>query len=252
MSRRNLLAAAVLAAIVLAALCSPSLAQFKKPEPQPYDGKGTIGELGFDYITFNDAEGKTMAVGFNQKTKVTVTGTAEPGFLAPGLIVRFSAVITGKGLVEEAIKELAVIEVSELNKPGMQADLAPGEDLKEAEKKGPVTYVVIGTIRSIKNKQLQILAGKTIRAEVADDCKITIDVSNPGIAREGDEISVTGKLLQEPQKMGDSSLPGQVLGEKVEIALSKPLTAPGKKKGAKPKTPRKKKGAASEAQLFGN
>src|SRR6185437_4463182 len=81
MSHRNLLAACPFAAMVLAALASPSQAQFKKPEPTPYDGKGTVEAVGFEGIQFKDADGKTIVVGFDFKTKpkVTVTGTAEPG-----------------------------------------------------------------------------------------------------------------------------------------------------------------------------
>ena len=250
MSHRNLLAACPLAAVVLAALASPSQAQFKKPEPTPYDGKGTIEAVGFEGIQFKDADGKTIVVGFDFKTKpkVTVTGTAEPGFLAPGLIVRFSAKMSSKGLVKDPIGELAVIEASELNQIGAQPDLAPGEDLKKAEKEGPVEWVVIGAIRSVKKNQLQIAAGgKAIKAEVADDCKITVDVSDLSIVQAGDEISVVGKQYPGLQ-VGGASQPGQVIGDKIDVVLAKPLTAPGKKKGAKakPKPSRTKKPAASE------
>jgi len=251
MSHRNLLAAYLLSGFVVLAVGMPAGAQNQGPEP--YEGKGNIGEVGFEGIQFNDAEGQTVLVGIERnKTKVTVTGTAEPGFLGPGLIVRFSAAMTNKGLVEEKIKELQVVETSELVKVGAQPDLAPGEDLKEAEKKGPVTWIVIGPIRSFKNNQLQVNAGgKAIKAELEDDCKITVDVGNFLIAREGDEISVEGKLYQKGQKVGDVTTPSQVLADKVEITLTKPLTAPSKKKGAKPKTPKKKRGA-KEPPLFGN
>ncbi|HXT61318.1 MAG TPA: hypothetical protein VN699_21935 [Pirellulales bacterium] len=250
MSHRNLLAACPFAAMVLAALASPSQAQFKKPEPTPYDGKGTVEAVGFEGIQFKDADGKTIVVGFDFKTKpkVTVTGTAEPGFLAPGLIVRFSAKMTSKGQVKDPIGELAVIETSELNQIGAQPDLAPGEDLKKAEKEGPVEWVVVGAIRSVKKNQLQIAAGgKAIKAEVAEDCKITVDVSDLSIVQAGDEISVVGKQLP-GLPMGDGAQSGQVIGEKIDVVLAKPLTAPGKKKGAKakPKSSRTKKPAASE------
>jgi hypothetical protein len=249
MSHRNLLAACPLAAVVLAALASPSLAQFKKPEPTPYDGKGTIEAVRFEGIQFKDADGKTIIVGFDFKTKpkVTVTGTAEPGFLAPGLIVRFTAEMTSKGLVKDPIGELAVIETSELNQIGAQPDLAPGEDLKKAEKEGPVSWVVVGQIRSVKKNLLQISAGnKAIKAELADDCKITVDVSDLSITQTGDEISVVGKQL--PAALGGDAKLGQVIGDKIDVTLAKPLTAPGKKKGAKakPRPSRTKKPAASE------
>jgi len=164
------------------------------------------------------------------------------------LIVRFSAKMSSKGLVKDPIGELAVIEASELNQIGAQPDLAPGEDLKKAEKEGPVEWVVIGAIRSVKKNQLQIAAGgKAIKAEVADDCKITVDVSDLSIVQAGDEISVVGKQYPGLQ-VGGASQPGQVIGDKIDVVLAKPLTAPGKKKGAKakPKPSRTKKPAASE------
>ncbi|HUY91363.1 MAG TPA: hypothetical protein VMV10_21675 [Pirellulales bacterium] len=257
MSHRPLLVAPLLAAFVLAAWQTPSFAQglgqfklgqFKNNPPPPYDGKGQIAEVAPQGIQFTDADGKTMIVGFDQKTKFTVTGTAEPGFLAPGLLVRFTAVITGKGQVEEKIKELAVVErTPDTNEIGAQPDLQPGQTLKEAEKEGPVSWLVVGQIRSFKNNQLMVVANKAIRAEVAEDCKITVDVNTYTIAREGDEIKVTGKLLREFQKVAEGAVPGQVLAEKVEITLVKPLTAPGKKKGAaRARTARKKKAKQSD------
>ncbi|HVW36128.1 MAG TPA: hypothetical protein VHB99_02445 [Pirellulales bacterium] len=247
MSHHIRLAAFVSAALVLAALQSPLLAQnqfgIKKEPPPPYDGKGNIVEVGPQGIQMKDSDGKTMYIGFDQKTKFTVTGTAEPGFLSPGLLVRFTATMTSKGQVEGKIAELAVVEQSDTNQIGAQADLEPGKSLKEAEKEGPVTWVVVAPIRSFKNNQLMVAPGKAIRAEVAEDCKITVDVTNNGVAlaQEGDEITVVGKLLQEAQTMGDMSIPGQVLAEKVTITLVKPLTAPGKKKGAKARPVKKKK-----------
>lgn len=252
MSRLNSVAAFLLTGALAVAVGSEAAAQNEKKE---YLGKGSIGELGPEGIQFNDAEGKTVLVGINRgKTKVTVTGAAEPGFLSPGRVVRFSAAMTNKGFVEEKIKELSVIETSDVVRVGAQPDLSPGEDLKEAEKKGPVTWIVIGPIRTFKNNQLQVNAGgKAIKAELADDCKITIDVSDFTIAREGDEISVEGTVFQEGQRVGDITTPTQVLGAKVEITLSKPLTAPSKKKGgAKAKTPKKKRGKKGEEPLFGN
>lgn len=245
MSYRIRLAAFVSVALVLAALYSPSLAQNQfgqiKKEATPYDGKGNIVEVGPQGIQIKDSEGKTLYVGFDLKTKITVTGTAEPGFLSPGLLVRFTATMTSKGQVEDKISELAVVEASDTNKVGAQPDLEPGKSLKEAEKEGPVTWIVVAPIRSFKNNQLMVAAGKAIKAEVAEDCKITVDVTNYTIAQEGDEIAVVGKLLQEAQTMGDVTIPGQVLAEKVDITLVKPLTAPGKKKGAKARPVKKKK-----------
>jgi hypothetical protein len=245
MSYRTRLAAFVSAALALAVLQSPLLAQnqfgIKKEPPPPYDGKGNIVEVGPQGIQIKDSDGKSLIVGFDQKTKIAVTGTAEPGFLSPGLLVRFTATMTNKGQVQDKITELAVVEQSETNKVGAQPDLEPGKTLKEAEKEGPVTWIVVAPIRSFKNNQLMVAAGKAIRAEVADDCKITVDVTNYTIAQEGDEIAVVGKLLQDAQTMGDLSIPGQVLAEKVDITLVKPLTAPGKKKGAKARPVKKKK-----------
>lgn len=247
MSDRIRLLAFFSAALVLAVVESPSLAQNQfgqiKKEATPYDGKGNIVEVGPQGIQIKDSDGKTLFVGFDQKTKITVTGTAEPGFLSPGLLVRFTATMTSKGQVEDKITELAVVEQSDTNKVGAQPDLEPGKSLKEAEKEGPVTWIVVAPIRTFKNNQLTVTAGKAIKAEVAEDCKITVDLTNNGIAlaQEGDEIAVVGKLLQEAQTMGEMSIPGQVLAEKVDITLVKPLTAPGKKKGAKARPVKKKK-----------
>ncbi|HVX62596.1 MAG TPA: hypothetical protein VHC19_18400 [Pirellulales bacterium] len=243
MSHSKRFAASLLAGALVVAVGSQAAAQFPRAQfpkfqsqaTEPYDGSGSVSEVGPEGVMFKDSDGKTViaSVSPTETKEITVTGTAEPGFLAPGLVVRFMAKMSNKGVVEEKIKKLQVVEPSETYQIGLQADLAPGESLKDAEKNGPVNYVIIGQIRSYKNKQLQIaVPGKAVKAEVADDCEIELDLSNYLLASKGDEVSVKGKAFKAPQVGGNAPSQAFVIAEKLQVTLAKPLTAPGKKKGS--------------------
>lgn len=243
MSHSKRFAASLLAGALVVAVGSQASAQFPRARfpkfqnqaTEPYEGSGKVSEVGPEGVMFKDSDGKTVVASVSPTSikEITVTGTAEPGFLSPGLVVRLMAKMSKKGLIEEKIEKLQVVEPSETYKIGLQADLAPGENLKDAEKNGPVNYVIIGPIRSFKNNQLQIaVPGKAVRAEVAEDCEIELDVTNYLLANEGDEVSVKGKTFKAPQVGGAAPSQLFVIAEKLQITLAKPLSAPGKKKGS--------------------
>lgn len=214
-----------------------STASVQGQDLPPYSGKGTLDGTTRGYIKMTDSSGTPYLVKILDTAKITVVGTAEPGFLKPGLIVRMTAELNSKGIAQSELTEISIIELSDLINFTLQADLAPGEDIND--QKGPVNYLVIGRVKSFKNGQLQVVApGKVIKAKLAEDAKINVDVTDYSWAQEGDVVSVDGKLY----------MPGQVIADKVQIEMAKPLAPKGKRRPPS-KSTRKGKKPTEESPL---
>ena len=166
---------------------------------------------------------------FPELSKLGISGTAEPSYLKPGMLVSFTADIDveKKGAeVAEPLKELAVISKSETNTPGVFPE--------DRENKESTRFFVRGIVKSMKDDTLAVSAGgKQITAKVASDAAIKIESADLSIVRPGDEISVDGRVYKEYRSENNNIQPGMVIGEKVDIKLAETLNADTFKK--KPK-----------------
>ncbi len=213
----------------------------QQQEPPRYTGHGKIQELGDGIVSMVDASGQPYLVAFDRRSgyQVQVVGSADETYLAPGMLVRFTADLNEKGVAQEPIKRLSIVELSEVVRPGLQAQLAIGE---EPNKRGPQTYVVVGQIRSVRRGQLQVATPDgAVKAKLDPEAEIEIDVSDYRLARKDDKLEVEmGFLLAPPQ----GEQPGQVVAQRVIIELDpqNPLTGKGKKQ----RPAKKAKDAADE------
>ena len=89
------------------------------------------------------------------------------------------------------IDELYVVTPSETALPGIHADDEGDAEQPRAKQKGAnETLVIVGTIKLIKENQLQIVAdGKAIKVELAKDAEIKVEVDDYTLAVAGDEIT---------------------------------------------------------------
>ena len=145
------------------------------------------------------------------------------------------------------IDELYVVTPSETALPGIHADGEGDAEQPRAKQKGAnETLVIVGTIKLIKENQLQIVAdGKAIKVELAKDAEIKVEVDDYTLAVAGDEITVRGRTVQPPQ--GQEA--GQVFGEEVTITLADPLAATSKAPAKKKKTAKAAKQVKRSQQL---
>lgn len=230
MKRRSLVHV-VCAVLVLSGLRAAAQQQ----EPPRFTGQGKILELGDGVVGMVDAAGKSYLVAFDRRSgcQVQVVGPADVSYLAPGMLVRFTADLNEKGVAEDPIKRLSVVEASEVVRPGLQAQVAIGE---QVNRRGPQTYVVVGQIRSVRRGQLQVATPDgVVKAKLDPEAEIEVDVSDYWLARKDDTLEVeVGYLLAPPQE----AQPGQVLAQKVIIELDpqNPLTAKAKKSRPTKKT----------------
>lgn len=161
-------------------------------------------------------------------SKLGITGTALPEFLKAGLLVSFTADVDDKGVVDQPVKELQIVSPSETTTPGLFRE---DRDNKESTR-----FYVRATIRTNKEGVLTMSAGgKQVQATLASDAKIKVESTDPKIAQEGDEIKLTGRMVEEFRSEGNQIKPGKIFGEKIDIVLAQPLDKDaGKKRPSKP------------------
>jgi hypothetical protein len=157
------------------------------------------------------------------KTKLTIRGTAEPGALRAGMLVRFNAVLDEKGMGEKPVEKLTIFT------PYPNASIGV---FKEKD-----SMFVAGQVKSVREGKLTVAAKQhQIGVELADNVQIDLELSNLTLAKPqaGDEIKLTGKEVQ----------PKKIVADSVEITLAAPLAASGGKQS--PRTPRRAGKAGGE------
>ncbi|HUY32942.1 MAG TPA: hypothetical protein VMV69_09185 [Pirellulales bacterium] len=264
MSRRARSIVSVFAGVSLAMSCVPLFAQ------DDYQEEGTVTGVGPTGLLVTDAKNNRVLVSPNPRAaKITVAGTAEPGFLKAGMYVRFEAKLDKQGNVKDEVTKLDIVDLSENVQLRLDPDIGPGDELKELEKKGPVNYLVIGKLKTFKKGELLVATPENdVKAKLADKPEITVDVADLSLVSEGDKIEIKGKLgrrfgVGAAAAAVNAVTPGFVLADEIKVTLAKPLegkkSAGGKKgskksAGKKPvgKKPRKKGKKPSADDGFGN
>lgn len=196
-------------------------------------------------IVFKTEKGDVWAAKIESRpVDLTFTGTAVRGFLKERMFVVFTGMVTKRGMVTEPVTALTVFTPSDARPVGVVPDDLPGGgapalfgETKPAEGKpekgkkparGKVEAVscqIAGAITKIsRTGELTINTGDaTVKANVAENCKISVEVSDLSFVQPGDSIEMEGWYVK--------NQPGQAVANgKVEIVAAKPLTDTSKKK----------------------
>jgi hypothetical protein len=211
------------------------------------DLKGTVEQVGADGLAIK-CEGQAFNLSVDSNlTHVQCNGTADRSYLKPGVLVRFEGEFDKRMQPKSGpLEVLYVVTQSETSQPGIHSDsdvaaaaAAAGENGENSEEGGQrpakraavENCVVIGTIKLLKDDQLQVVAdGKPVKVQLAKEAEIKVEVDDYTLAAAGDEIVVRGRTVQPPS----GQQPGHVFGEDVTITLAQPLEstskAPAKKK----------------------
>jgi hypothetical protein len=182
--------------------CGSVLAQKQQREPGRWMGKlKGIGPGGVLQVESDKGEQWLVALD-RRPQEVSFQGSATPAFLRPGMLVQFTAMIDKKGEAQEPLGEIKVIS----QRMGIQLGLQAGGNLgaglfnsdddsdkkKKKVRSDTSSYLVTGTLRSINNGKMYIAAGATIKAEVADNCRVNFDIADFSLARAGDSVEIHG------------------------------------------------------------
>lgn len=215
--RRDRLACSAMCFVLVCVATTAAAQRPQRPERQRVrvDVRGTVLAIrpGLVQLDSGDLEqGPVLAAIHPKDTKVVVTGTAEPEFLRPGLFIRFETPLDRRGNATEPIRHVTIFTPDGGFSVGVSSD-DPASD------SGP--YLVAGQLRSLKNEAMLIEAGDVqIKADLAEDAKVDVAISDYSLTAEGDAIHVVGW----------AEVPNQVMAELVEITLAEKLTGPKKKR----------------------
>ncbi|MBL9124553.1 MAG: hypothetical protein JNG90_13040 [Planctomycetaceae bacterium] len=198
--------------------------------------QGKIVAIAGNVIQWTDPTNAEMYVQVDARTKVKVTGTADPSVLAPGMYVRFGAEISKRGKILNDLDELTIFT------PGDGFTTGVFEDGLVDPKAASARYFVAGQIESVKNGLYSIETGEdSFKVKLSADSKINIDVPDISIARADDEITITGR--------GEAK--NQIVASELEVKLAAPLAA-AEKPGKRPVKSRKPSRGKAAARPAGN
>ncbi len=263
-------------------MVSPALAQRRGPMPmQDIKSGGTLVSVGPNQIQISTNTNQMIYVMFGPSTQLSVKGTAEQEYLKAGVVVEFEADVDKAHAVKDKITDLTIITPTTDRPLGLSAaegagenakPLAPdpgdapakGRKKKDADSQGgdskssksgvlkpPGRFTVRGTIKMCKDGKISVSAGRsgpTIKAELASDAKIYVDMADLHAAQRDDRVTVKGKTSQ--------ARPNFILAESIQVDLANPLSGPKKKatrpaKASAAPAAKAKKGAADADDLLG-
>ncbi len=224
----------------------------------PVQLSGSIVQVSPQSIAIKAANGQNWTLKLQQgKTKVKISGSAEPEMLTPGTCVRFTASIDKRtckgqekidkitmftqtpGVTERTLGVELESEHPQANENEANAGAPPAADREPAPKpgrargpgaKGPklsvpdvAAYDVCAQIVSCRGGRLIVSVQNRffkpkITVELSADAQIGLDLGNLSLAKPGDKISATGYYIA----------PGICeVTNSVEVALTNPLAPPG-------------------------
>lgn len=252
--KRSLVAALLaLAGIALAAVPASAQVYGERRQPQveiPREAlqcTGTVKQVSRGVIGLESEAGDKWLVQVEaaRPQDLSFTGSADATFVKPGMWIRFTTKLTRRGDAQEPIATAEIYTPREGFGVGVYPEgadaggggeggalFAPaGEEKPKPEPKAKVreediNYRVGGQVSRISRLgELTINAGGTsVKATLAEDAKISVDVADLSFLRVGDSIEVRGWY--------PAGTKGRAIANQVTASSAEPLSDPSKKKSA--------------------
>ena len=255
---------AVLAVCLLLFSGESILAQANKQVPkETLRSTGTILRIAPGFLQVKTKDGGQWIIKVPDKQEnISVVGSAEANWLQRGMYVRFTGLFDKRGKPAGSINQLQVFSPDKNTKIGVFPDSGLGLETKElfgdkeaagAPQAGKGTdrsqyspFMVSGRLAAAKGGKLSVLAGRTlVQAQLAEKVKISVAVSNPGLARIGDTVEL------EAWYPANQKAAGKAIATRLKVTATKPYAMakrerPGRKPvadkaEAKPAEPAEKK-----------
>ena len=232
--------------LVVLSLCLTGVVAAQKREGEQVRGVGKLTGLAPGVIQMETSKGERWFVAVEARSPdISFQASATPAFVQAGMLVQFRAQLDKKGEAQEEITQLKVTS----QRMGIQVGVQPdggftGGDLfasndedggkKKKKARADVSpYLVTGAVRSIKDGKMYVAAGPTVKAALADNCKVDVDISDIRLAREGDSVEINDGWRYPNQ-------PNQVYARRLTITAEKPLGVDEKKRRPTTKSDDKK------------
>jgi hypothetical protein len=202
----------------------------RQPKTTPIRAESELKKVvpGFMQVTTKAAETWVLKIEAPPEN-ISLHGTAEPNWLRPGMLVRFSALMNKRGEAQEPVRELFVftarpeyqIGIFPENKFGLGAGAGPTRGRRAKDTVS--NYLVAGRLKSLKNGKLTIVAGRaTAKVTLAEDAVIKVDLlGDYRLARPGDTVEFSGQFLEK----------GRAIVKKLGITAAQPFRGTDTKGG---------------------
>jgi hypothetical protein len=207
---------------------------------QPVQCAATVKQVARGLVQVATDAGEQWVVRVEARPQdISFTGSADSSFLRTGMWVRFNSKLTKRGQATEPLTSLTLFTPREGQEAGVRAETGVGggaaaglfEETKpdaNARPKGKSTedviYLVAGQITKISRQgELTVSArGTTVKADLADNVKISLDLSDLSYLRAGDKFDFEGWHI--------AGQNGQAVATRVNASAAQPLGEPAKKK----------------------
>ena len=256
----------LLVAVVGIALCSNGLAWGQNEGLNITNVEGALEAVAGYQLKVKPEQGDAVVAVVNpQKTDFEYTGTAEPEFLRPGLMVRFTAAFDASGKPQESLKELEIFNPARKRRmtaeymrdqtAGIYPADAKAGNTENAPVKQPnnnrnnrqnngatpagssMQFRIVGKLTSIQGNTIQVAAGaRPIMIQFDKELKISVVAGDTTFCQPGDKVQVTG--------LSNAAQKDFVDAEKITVTAAKPLAPP--KPGENTRAARTRRGKADE------
>jgi hypothetical protein len=156
------------------------------------------------------------------KTKLEISGSANPDYLRGGQFVEFAGTVQDKEIVGK-IKEITIMSLKGSSHAGsVPARTAAKKDtLADSFLDAGQVAKIIGRLGKFHDNKWSLQAGgKTYQVELADNVKIHVKLNDGHLITSGDKVTIKGKMIR-----GKS---GVCVAEDIKVTLAQPLSGPKK------------------------
>ena len=202
-------------------------AQVKKAQLRT---KGIITAIGRGVLQVKTADGGQWVIKApDNPQQMTVSGSAEPNWLSPGMFVKFTAVFNNKGVGQQPIRQLQVFTPGEKDQlgafpaAGANAGNLFGADAEKKQKPQEVTanFNVSGQLRGYRDGVMLVAAGRAVlRVPVAEKCSISVVVKGVPLMQIGDTVTIDAWYPANQKALG------RAVANSLEVTAKQPFARP--------------------------
>lgn len=192
-----------IATVAAVSVTAGSAAQGQKnPQREKLSAAGTVKGFSRGLLYVMTKEGDQYRVKLPTNSRyISYVGSATQDFLTRGMPVKFTATFNAKGKVVAPVRNITIFTPTKEDKIGVYPDSGLSGNVKDlfadvdTSQKQPEgkPFIVAGAITSARSGKLQVRAGRaTVQVELADNARVSVDVSHLNFMQPGDNVSIEG------------------------------------------------------------
>jgi hypothetical protein len=192
------------------------------PQSLALEAKGTLEAMQGNLVKFKETDSEQVwLLKVDPRTQVSIEGEADVDYLRTGMTVELVGDVNEQSKLAEPIEELRVLETKGRPAMGLFNTEDDPQDAKPLRSPDPGTYRIRGRIKSVKDREIEISAGRfTVSGTAGEEFKAKLSIDNPRLAKPGDTMQVKAWYYDVARPNPVAQRPGQALAESLSITLS--------------------------------